>query len=63
MGGAIETNRPDKKNAHYQVFIRGSPLISKGFSIKLFTAVPQKTIKNGDRLLNNIQKLARVIDY
>jgi len=40
VGGAIETNRPDKKNAHYQ-----------------------KTIKNGDRLLNNIQKLARVIDY
>lgn len=38
--GAIETNRPDEKNAHYQ-----------------------KAIKTGDRLLNNIQKLARVIDY
>lgn len=38
--GAIETHRPDQKNAHYQ-----------------------KAVKTGDQLLNNIQKLARVIDY
>jgi len=39
VGGIVETNRPDAKNALYQ-----------------------QTIKQGDLLLNRIQKLARVID-
>jgi len=39
VGGIVETNRPDAKNALYQ-----------------------STIKQGDLLLNRIQKLARVID-
>lgn len=39
VGGIVETNRPDAKNALYQA-----------------------TIKQGDLLLNRIQKLARVID-
>jgi len=39
VGGTVETNRPDAKNALYQA-----------------------TIKQGDLLLNRIQKLARVID-
>src|SRR5690348_4609710 len=38
VGGIVETNRPDAKNALYQA-----------------------TIKQGDLLLNRIQKLARVI--
>jgi len=38
-GGVIETNRPDKKNAQYQL-----------------------VIKQGDALLNRIQKLSRVVD-
>jgi len=39
VGGIIETNRPDSKNAQYQ-----------------------STIKQGDALLNRIQKLSRVIN-
>jgi hypothetical protein len=39
VGGVVETNRPDKKNAQYQA-----------------------AIKQGDLLLNKIQKLARVTD-
>lgn len=39
VGGIVETNRPDAKNALYQT-----------------------TIKQGDLLLNRVQKLARVID-
>jgi 26S proteasome regulatory subunit N7 len=39
VNGVIETNRPDTKNAHYQL-----------------------TIKQGDHLLNRIQKLSRVIN-
>lgn len=39
VGGMVETNRPDQKNAQYQ-----------------------SVIKKGDLLLNQIQKLARVID-
>ncbi|OLY78453.1 26S proteasome non-ATPase regulatory subunit 6 [Smittium mucronatum] len=39
VGGIVETNRPDKKNAQYQA-----------------------TIKQGDLLLNRIQKLSRVIN-
>jgi len=39
VGGIIETNRPDSKNAQYQT-----------------------TIKQGDALLNRIQKLSRVIN-
>jgi len=39
VGGIIETNRPDSKNAQYQT-----------------------TIKQGDTLLNRIQKLSRVIN-
>jgi len=39
VGGIVETNRPDGKNALYQA-----------------------TIKQGDLLLNRIQKLARVFD-
>jgi 26S proteasome regulatory subunit N7 len=38
VGGVIETNRPDAKNAQYQASIR-----------------------QGDQLLNRIQKLAQVI--
>jgi len=38
VGGVVETNRPDAKNALYQT-----------------------TMKQGDLLLNRIQKLARVI--
>jgi len=38
VGGVIETNRPDSKNAQYQA-----------------------TIKQGDALLNRVQKLSRVI--
>jgi len=38
VGGVIETNRPDSKNAQYQA-----------------------TIKQGDTLLNRVQKLSRVI--
>jgi len=39
VGGVVETNRPDAKNALYQ-----------------------QAIKHGDLLLNNIQKLSKVID-
>jgi len=39
VGGIIETNRPDSKNAQYQA-----------------------TIKQGDTLLNRVQKLSRVIN-
>jgi len=39
VGGIIETNRPDSKNAQYQT-----------------------TIKQGDALLNRIQKLSRIIN-
>jgi 26S proteasome regulatory subunit N7 len=39
VGGIIETNRPDAKNAQYQ-----------------------DAIKQGDLLLNRIQKLSRVIN-
>jgi 26S proteasome regulatory subunit N7 len=39
VGGVIETNRPDTKNAQYQ-----------------------SVIKQGDHLLNRIQKLSRVIN-
>eukprot|EP01118_Nematostelium_gracile_P006860 TRINITY_DN2213_c0_g1_i1.p1 TRINITY_DN2213_c0_g1~~TRINITY_DN2213_c0_g1_i1.p1 ORF type:complete len:224 (+),score=56.76 TRINITY_DN2213_c0_g1_i1:1731-2402(+) len=39
VGGIIETNRPDSKNAQYQ-----------------------NTIKQGDALLNRVQKLSRVIN-
>jgi len=39
VGGVIETNRPDTKNAQYQ-----------------------SVIKQGDNLLNRIQKLSRVIN-
>jgi len=39
VGGIVETNRPDKKNAQYQA-----------------------TIRQGDLLLNRIQKLSRVIN-
>jgi len=39
VGGIVETNRPDAKNAQYQ-----------------------STIKQGDLLLNRIQKLSRVIN-
>ena len=39
VGGVIETNRPDAKNAQYQ-----------------------SVIKQGDVLLNRIQKLSRVIN-
>ncbi len=39
VGGIVETNRPDAKNAQYQ-----------------------STIKQGDILLNRIQKLGRVIN-
>jgi 26S proteasome regulatory subunit N7 len=39
VGGIIETNRPDSKNAQYQ-----------------------STIKQGDALLNRVQKLSRVIN-
>jgi len=39
VGGVVETNRPDKKNAQYQA-----------------------AIKQGDILLNKIQKLARITD-
>eukprot|EP01050_Picozoa_sp_SAG11_P021092 SAG11_NODE_3685_length_2285_cov_1.626258_1_plen_90_part_00 len=39
VGGVIETNRPDAKNALYQ-----------------------DAIKQGDQLLNRIQKLSRVIN-
>lgn len=39
VGGIIETNRPDSKNAQYQL-----------------------TIKQGDALLNRVQKLSRVIN-
>ncbi|KAL7747959.1 proteasome regulatory particle subunit [Sorochytrium milnesiophthora] len=39
VGGVVETNRPDSKNAQYQ-----------------------STIKQGDLLLNRIQKLSRVIN-
>lgn len=39
VGGIVETNRPDAKNAQYQA-----------------------TIKQGDLLLNRIQKLSRVIN-
>ena len=39
VGGVVETNRPDHKNAQYQA-----------------------TIKEGDLLLNRVQKLSRVIN-
>lgn len=39
VGGIVETNRPDSKNAQYQA-----------------------TIKQGDLLLNRVQKLSRVIN-
>jgi 26S proteasome regulatory subunit N7 len=39
VGGVVETNRPDSKNAQYQ-----------------------NTIKQGDLLLNRVQKLSRVIN-
>ncbi|CAM9099584.1 unnamed protein product [Phaeothamnion confervicola] len=39
VGGVVETNRPDRKNAQYQA-----------------------AIKQGDLLLNRVQKLSRVID-
>ena len=39
VGGMVETNRPDQKNAQYHAIV-----------------------KQGDLLLNRIQKLARVID-
>jgi len=39
VGGIVETNRPDSKNAQYQT-----------------------TIKQGDLLLNRVQKLSRVIN-
>ena len=55
VGGVVETNRPDSKNFLYQVscfpfvHIHMSPLL-------------QSTIKQGDLLLNRIQKLSRVIN-
>lgn len=39
VGGVVETNRPDTKNAQYQA-----------------------CIKQGDLLLNRVQKLGRVVD-
>ncbi|CAN0498645.1 unnamed protein product, partial [Ectocarpus sp. 12 AP-2014] len=39
VGGVVETNRPDSKNAQYQA-----------------------CIKQGDLLLNRVQKLGRVVD-
>ena len=39
VGGVVETNRPDTKNAQYQA-----------------------CIKQGDFLLNRVQKLGRVVD-
>ena len=39
VGGVVETNRPDTKNAQYQA-----------------------CIKQGDVLLNRVQKLGRVVD-
>lgn len=39
VGGVVETNRPDTKNAQYQA-----------------------CIKQGDLLLNRVQKLGRVVE-
>ena len=53
----METNRPDSKNFLYQVCRPWMMLCV----CKLYDSL-QSTIKQGDLLLNRVQKLSRVIN-
>lgn len=66
VGGMVETNRPDTKNAQYHRYSLHPTLLPMAVvSMTPALTPPLRTpsvIKKGDILLNQIQKLARVID-
>lgn len=78
VAGVVETNRPDSKNYLYQVSKKKTKenlqLRTCGWSscllacllfcfcLKTITFLLQSSIKQGDLLLNRVQKLSRVIN-
>ena len=62
VGGVVETNRPDSKNFLYQVYWPYAHTHTHTHAHTHTHTHTQSTIKQGDLLLNRVQKLSRVIN-